>query len=88
MIQTFRFNDDASAWAHLHNHGFKETRGGMIYHPDLKYKFASGDSEALDELCNEWDYGWAGIGHPDVVPPYNNRSTANVPDTDGEPLVG
>lgn len=84
MIDSFRFEDDADSWEHLHKHGFKETRAGIIFHPNPTYKFQPGDSEALDELCNEWDYCWAGIGHPGVHPPYSEKSTANVSDIDND----
>lgn len=73
MTQTFRFNNDADSWAHLDKHGFKQTRAGLIYHPDPAYRFRPGDSEALDELCNEWDYGWAGVNRPGVHTPYLER---------------
>lgn len=49
---------DWAALALLSKAGYKD-RGGILYHPEGQlHHETSEQSEAIDYLCSEWDYGW------------------------------
>jgi hypothetical protein len=50
--------DDVRATDHLFHHGFKVSRGGVIYHPDPNYKPTETDNSAIDYMLDEWDYAY------------------------------
>lgn len=47
------------AWDHLRKRGFTYTRGGIIQAPE-DHTFIQDDWDAIDYMCQEWDYGWEG----------------------------
>lgn len=48
---------DDKAIDHLVKCGFAFTRGGLI-HPPAIYQFHADTEDAIDFLCDEWDYAY------------------------------
>lgn len=46
------------ALVHLDARGYTNEYG-LIRPPSKGFKESSRDSDAIDYLCSEWDYGWA-----------------------------
>jgi hypothetical protein len=51
------FDHDGEAWSVLKLKGYTE-HNGMIFPPALDHKELPDETEAINYLCSEWDYGF------------------------------
>ena len=53
--------DDQEAFAVI-KANFTISRGGVIYPKQIGYTMTEREGEAIDYLCDEWDYAYSPIG--------------------------
>jgi|GEM_PF-6770825 len=58
IVECSRYVDDGEPWRHLRARGFRQ-KFGLLKSP-IGHKWSALDREAVNYLCEEWEWTWSG----------------------------